>query len=95
MSQLFGPEVLGQILSDLLEKGFEPPLHAVNVGVNGAMLYSKFEWADDGEGLDTTFLAEHYPDGETVGFMTPIMCMIVDRTGQAAKIEIGKDGGVD
>ncbi len=94
MSQPFGPEAIGEILSECLEQGFEPPLYVVSVGTNGAMLYMKMDLARDGEGLDPTVLAEHYPDGEAVGFKMPVVCMIVDRAGQAAKVEIEKGGSV-
>jgi hypothetical protein len=49
---------LGEVLSSVLSRGFEPPLHVAIVGVDGvALLFARCEQHDDS--LGTTFLAEH------------------------------------
>jgi hypothetical protein len=88
VSNGFGPEAVAEIIESLHHQGFDPPFFWVVVGANGAMLYAKMTPAVDESGFDCDFLAEHYPDGETVGLKTPANVMICDRIGQATHTQV-------
>jgi hypothetical protein len=79
---------IGEALQQLLEKGFEWPLHAAAVGVNGSAIVLRYN--ADGEGPRVQCLAEYEPPNAMMDL--PINIMISDARGEAARIVIGPDG---
>lgn len=85
-----GADELGRIytevLTGVLERGFRLPMSFVAVGVNGAMVFGR--WSVDEPGHVTLEgLTSH---GETLVF--PVNMMVVDATGEAARVVITGPG---
>ena len=79
---------MGEALEACLKLGFELPLHAVAVGLNGSVLAVRYVAAEGG-GLAAQPLAEYF---ENAQFTAPVNIMIVDASGEAARVIIGPDG---
>jgi hypothetical protein len=78
-------QYLGQMLRDVLDRGFQPLLYVANVAANGSAVFYRYDAPENAPGLVPTFLCEHmHPDG----FALPINLMVVDQTGQAAHLVI-------
>ena len=78
---------IGGVISDLIEKGFELPIIAVAVSVNGSVVVARYRQPTAGEGLICDALAQHYEDQV---FRTPINLMFTDAEGDAARVVINK-----
>jgi len=73
---------IAAVVEQLLEGGFEFPIHLVAVAVNGSIIAGSF--AGPGKGFETS---AHQTIGE--GFTLPINLMFVNsKTGEAARILI-------
>lgn len=79
---------LADILTCLLENGFEPPFHAAMLGTNGAGFLVTYEdRRAEGEGLKA--IVRYEPSGP---LKTPINMMFVDQRGEAARVYLGPSG---
>jgi hypothetical protein len=71
------------------EEDFQPPLFITSVGINGGMMHSSVTWAEKDGVLQTSPLADHYPDGEIAGLRSPVNIMVTDKTGRSAHLGTG------
>ncbi len=74
-------EVLGVFLQECEQRGMVMPFILMSASPNGSVLVLRVV----GDGSDGEVLAEHYEDE---GFRTPITCMVLDQTGEAARATI-------
>ncbi len=81
-----------EILEGLLNREFELPYYFAAISINGSILAGRYEASPGGSGLSAEIIAEHVPSGM---FVLPINFMFVDRTGNAARMFIGKPGKVE
>jgi hypothetical protein len=77
-------EALSDALQQLLEQGFEVPIHLAVIAKNGASMSGTYSLI----GSDLKFKSHHQQGG---GFMLPINIMLVDSRGEAARLLIGND----
>lgn len=77
-------ELLVKALTQCQENGMQLPFVVCTVGTNGSVLVTR---VNDGRKPDT--LAEHFVDQ---AFTTPVNVMVVDRSGEAARIVIQGGG---
>ncbi len=75
------------MLTELLSRGFEAPLYAACIAVNGAVLVVRYEWSSSHEGLDVEMLAEHAM-GEGLMMKLPLNIMFTDGRGEAARVVV-------
>lgn len=75
---------IAAVIEGCLEKGMQLPFHLAVVAINGSAIVARYTEAND-EGLDCEILAQHYENG---AFKLPINWMIVDATGEAARVTI-------
>lgn len=75
-------EGLAEVLSTLLEHGFEPPIHVGVVSRNGCAMWFVYVANEQGS-LDAKMLAEFAPH---VTMTLPINIMLVDACGEAARV---------
>jgi len=85
------PAQLGAILSQLLARGFETPIHLAALGVNGSVIACRYTAADEGT-LDAKVIAQHIERGS---FVLPINLVFVDARGEAARVVFARDGSVE
>jgi hypothetical protein len=78
-------EEMAQLLRDVLDQGFLPPLAVATVAANGSVIVFRYEAPDNAPGLTATVLCEHLT-GDVMAL--PINLMIVDQTGRAAHVVI-------
>jgi hypothetical protein len=71
-----------------IQEGFELPFYLVAVAVNGSMLYGRYYPATDRGGLECEVLSKLFVDEF---FQVPVNMMLVDSTGQAARVLLTKD----
>ena len=69
-------------LVNLVEQGFEPPLHIVTLSATGAMTLGR--WVRDGEAMAYTPVSDHFPPG--VAIDGDMHILVVDARGEAATI---------
>ncbi len=81
---------IGQILQTLIERGFEPPLVMVMVGVNGAVFVNQYSLADE----ETWELTVIFQPGEGV-MLFPVSIMITDSKGDSAHAVTRQHGELD
>ena len=73
----------GAAIGQLLERGFEFPIHFAVISVNGGISAGSFEQRENG-GFECKFLAEHSVEA---GLQLPINIMFVDsKSGDAARV---------
>ena len=73
----------GASVQQLLDRGFEMPIHFAAVGTNGSILAGTFAFASTGPGFDCTITVDATaPDG----LSSPVNIMYVDRRGEAALV---------
>jgi len=84
------PEVITEILKELLERGFVVPLHFAVIGKNGSAAIGRIE-PDDDDALRTVILATHVENGV---FALPINIMFVgsENSPGPARVELAADG---
>ncbi len=80
----------GEILDACMNRGMELPFVMVAVAANSSIYAHRYEEDETGDGLDVVPLAEHIVGP---GFQLPINMMLVDATGEAVRIVIGREGG--
>ena len=80
-SQLGG--YLSDCISELLKRGFDPPLYFTCIAVNGCMVYGRYRWVEGEEGMHCDLFASHTPES---AFAFPINLMVVNQRGKAARV---------
>ena len=80
---------MGEVLDACLNRGMVLPFVVVTVAVNSSVYAHRYEADESGDGLNVVPLAEHMVDP---GFVLPINMMLVDATGEAVRIVIGREG---
>ena len=88
-SQLGG--FLTHCITELLTRGFGPPLYFTFVAGDGAMVYGCYAGIQGAEGMECDILATHSPESV---FAPPLHLMIVDQRGEAARIFIAASGEI-
>jgi hypothetical protein len=83
---------LAGILHELIEHGFELPVHCAMVGVNGSVSATLIEKVEGQPNLSTERTVEHIVDGR---FVVPINVFFVDSRGEAVRVVVKKDGQVE
>jgi hypothetical protein len=78
-----------EAISACLQRGMKPPFVVAMVGSNGGVFCLRYDRNEAGDGLEATPLSEHGDPGD---FALPISMMIVDQTGEAARVRIAPDG---
>jgi hypothetical protein len=68
-----------------LERGMQLPFIVCAASPNGSVLCMRV----NGNGIDGYILAQHF---EPPGFRIPITCMVLDQSGEAARLNITKHG---
>ena len=69
-------------LVNLVEQGFEPPLHIVTLSATGGMTLGR--WELDGEAMAYTPVTHHFPPG--VAITDDMHILVVDAKGEATTI---------
>jgi len=70
-------------LRQLLDTGFQMPIHFAAVGTNGSVVAGTYRRASRGKGFDCRITAQNLsPEGLTA----PVNIMYVDRRGEAALV---------
>ena len=82
-------EEFEEVLENLLDKGFRPPLYFCAIAVNGSMDIGTFETIGDTEDLRPNFLAQH---ATADLHALPIHLLFVDPNGQVARVVIEGSG---
>ncbi len=82
-------EALAGILDELLERGFQLPIHCAVMGVNGSLMAALFNKLPDEERLSTTCTAQYFVDE---GFTLPINMLFVDARGEATRVVVESNG---
>jgi len=77
-------EVLIQMLSDLIDRGFELPIFVIVISRNGCLSAVRYEW-NAATGTTCHKIVEHKKDEQ---MELPINCFFVDRTGNAESTKI-------
>ena len=74
----------GASVQQLLDRGFEMPIHFAAVGTNGSVVVGSHRFSPDGHGFDCQITIQpSTPEGLTA----PVNIMYVDRKGEAAQDE--------
>jgi len=77
-------DALGQFVQGAISAGFQFPFYMSAVAVNGSVIVSRWTQSNNGE-IEMHFIAEHI-EGEMMAL--PINVMLIDSTGQAARMLI-------
>jgi hypothetical protein len=77
--------MLGEAFNECHERGMQLPFVACSASPNGSVLAMRVH----GFGKSNELLAQHF---EAEGFGLPITIMVLDQSGNAARITIGSDG---
>ena len=77
-------EVLIEMLSDLINRGFELPIFVVVISRNGCLSAVRYEW-NAATGTTCHKIVEHKKDEQTE---LPINCFFVDKNGNAESTKI-------
>jgi len=85
-------DVLIEILSDLIDEGFELPIYIFAVSQNGCVVAARYEANPlTGEKKPRIF-SEHIESG---GWEQPINCFFVDGTGKSESFKIAPESFTD
>jgi hypothetical protein len=80
------PATFVSAIDELIQKGFQFPIHFAAIAINGSVIAGVFKDAPAGERRDCEVLTKHILDA---GFELPINVMYVDASGGAARMVIG------
>jgi hypothetical protein len=75
----------GLSVQELLDRGFELPIHFAAIGANGSVVAGTYQPRDDASGLDCRITAQ---SSETEGLTVPVNIMFVDSRGESAVIVV-------
>ena len=89
LRQYMTSEEFAEIIENLLEKGFKPPLYFCAIAINGSMDMGTFDRIGKTNDLKANFLAQ-YSTGDLHAL--PIHLLFVDTEGLAARVVIEGSG---
>ena len=81
-----------EILSDLIDQGFELPIYMFAVSQNGCVVAARYEGDAKQEGTKAHIFAEHM---EGKGWDLPVNCFFVDGTGKSESVKIDPESFAD
>lgn len=87
MMEEFVNDQLGNLVNELLDRGFNAPLHFAALAPSGATIEGKFEWADDQTALD--MMITGVPEQP---LLEPMHILFVDADGRAERFPIEPSG---
>ena len=73
----------GASVQQLLDTGFEMPIHFAAVGTNGYVIAGTFQFSPDGQGFDCQITVQ---TSKPEGLTAPVNIMYVDCKGEAALV---------
>jgi hypothetical protein len=82
---------LGEVLTELLARGFQLPLHMAIVASNGAILGGSYE-PDSDSGTSLVFNATADNTAGFEGMAFPVNVLYVDPTGKVVRVTINASG---
>jgi hypothetical protein len=85
-------DVLIEILSDLIDEGFELPIYIFAVSQNGCVVAARYEGNPSGGGVKPRIYTDHIESG---GWEQPIHCFFVDGTGKSQVVKIEPESLTD
>jgi hypothetical protein len=85
-------DALIEILSDLIDEGFELPIYIFAVSQNGCIVAARYEVNPLTKGLKPRIFTEHIESG---GWEPPINCFFVDGTGKSQVVKIEPESFTD
>ena len=85
-------DILIQLLSTLIDKGFELPIYIFMVSQNGNVVAARYEGNPSKEKPKVKIFTEHIEDPD---WKLPINCFFVDGTGKAESIKIDPESLAD
>jgi len=81
-------DILIQLLSTLIEKGFQLPIYIFMVSQNGNVVAARYEGNPSKEKPKVKIFTEHIEDPD---WKLPINCFFVDGTGKSETIKLTED----
>jgi hypothetical protein len=85
-------DVLIEILSDLIDEGFELPIYIFAVSQNGCVVAARYEESPLIGEIKPRIFTEHIESG---GWEPPINCFFVDGTGKSQVVKIEPESFTD
>ena len=85
-------DILIELLSTLIEKGFELPIYIFMVSQNGNIVTARYEGNPSKEKPKVHIFVEHIEDPD---WKLPINCFFVDGTGKSESIKIDAESLAD
>jgi hypothetical protein len=85
-------DLLINILSNLIDNGFELPIYMFAVSQNGSLVAAKYKGNPLAEVTKAHVFAEHF---ESDGWSLPINCFFVDGTGKSESFRITPESFTD
>ena len=82
-------DALIQVLSDLIDEGFELPIYMFCVSRNGSLVAARYEGNPLLGETKARIFAEHI---ESAGWDLPVNCFFVDSRGILESVRIGLEG---
>jgi len=73
----------GPSVQQLLDTGFEMPIHFAAMGTNGSVVAGTFQFSPDGQGFDCQITVQ---TANPEGLTAPVNIMYVDCKGEAALV---------
>jgi len=81
-------DILIQLLSTLIDKGFQLPIYIFMVSQNGNVVAARYEGNPSKEKPKVKIFTEHIEDPD---WKLPINCFFVDGTGKSETIKLTED----
>jgi hypothetical protein len=85
-------DVLIELLSNLIDRGFQLPIYIFVVSQNGCVVAAKYEGNPSKEKPKVHIFVEHIEDTD---WKLPINCFFVDRTGKSEVVKIDPESFTD
>jgi len=85
-------DILIQLLSTLIDKGFELPIYIFMVSQNGNVVAARYEGNPSKEKPKVHIFVEHIEDPD---WKLPINCFFVDGTGKSESVKIDPESLAD
>ena len=80
----------GASVQELLDRGFEMPIHFAAVGTNGSVVAGTFQFSPDNQALDCQITVQK---SKPEGLTAPVNIMYVDRKGESALVVLRPSQG--
>lgn len=86
------PDILIELLSTLIDKGFQLPIHIFAVSQNGNVVAARYEGNPPKEKTKVHVFVEHIEDPD---WKLPINCFFVDGKGKSESVKIDPESLTD